>query len=457
MINRTLIRLKVVQMLYSYLLTKSEFSLLPAPEKQTRDSRAAYSIYLDLIPLILELTGTHVVNDSKSPMAGIPVAKKISSSKIAKSLSSDNDIKSLAIKRNASIQKYSTALPALYQRIIDSAAFADYSKIKKAELSDDVKFWSVIIKTIFVNDQGLKEAARQSEDFTGVGFDNAVSMLDQTLREFTDTKSTMMYARNSLDQALSTAYDLYHSLFLLMINITREQARRIDSAKEKYLPSAQELNPNMRFVDNKFIEALKGSKILQEAAKSELNSWDNDVYLVRDLLDSIISSDIYQEYMDGPQPDFAADCELWRNILRNIILPSDELAETLEAKSVFWNDDLDIMGTFVAKTIKQWATAGNDSPGFLPKYKDEEDAQFGPTLFVDAINNRDLYRTYIDKFINEKQWDTERLAFMDIVIMDAIIAELINFPAIPIAVTPMNISKLPTAIQLPRADNLLTA
>ncbi|MDE5844548.1 MAG: hypothetical protein K2H44_04065, partial [Muribaculaceae bacterium] len=100
--------MKVVQMLYSYLLTKSEFSLLPAPEKQTRDSRAAYSIYLDLIPLILELTGTQVVNDSKSPMAGIPVAKKISSSKIAKSLSSDNDIKSLAIKRNEYIQKYST-------------------------------------------------------------------------------------------------------------------------------------------------------------------------------------------------------------------------------------------------------------------------------------------------------------------------------------------------------------
>ncbi len=427
--------MKVVQMLYSYLLTKSEFSLLPAPEKQTRDSRAAYSIYLDLIPLILELTGTQVVNDSKSPMAGIPVAKKISSSKIAKSLSSDNDIKSLAIKRNEYIQKYSTALPALYQRIIDSAAFADYSKIKNAELSDDVKFWSVIIKTIFVTDQGLKDAARQSEDFTGVGFDNAISMLDQTLREFTDTKSTMLYARKSLDQALSTAYDLYHALFLLMINITREQARRIESAKEKYLPSAQELNPNMRFVDNKFIEALKGSKILQDAAKSELNSWDNDVYLVRDLLDSILSSDIYREYMDGPQPDFAADCELWRNILRNIILPSDELADTLEAKSVFWNDDLDIMGTFVAKTIKQWATTGNDSPGFLPKYKDEEDAQFGPTLFVDAINNRDLYRTYIDKFINEKQWDTERLAFMDIVIMDAILAELINFPAIPVAVT----------------------
>ena len=427
--------MKVVQMLYSYLLTKSEFSLLPAPEKQTRDSRAAYSIYLDLIPLILELTGTHAVNDSKSPMAGIPIVKKIASSKIAKSLSSDNEIKSLAIKRNASIQKYSTALPALYQRIIDSAAFADYSKIKNAELSDDVKFWSVIINTVFVNDQGLKDAARQSEDFTGVGFDNAISMLDRTLREFTDTKSTMMYARKSLDQSLSTAYDLYHAIFLLMINITREQARRIEAAKDKYLPSAQELNPNMRFVNNKFIEALKGSKILQEAAKSEINSWDNDVYLVRDLLDSIISSDIYREYMDGPEPTFTIDCELWRNILKTIILPSDELSETLEAKSVFWNDDIDIMGTFVSKTIKQWATAGNDSPGFLPKYKDEEDAQFGPTLFVDAINNRDLYRSYIDKFINEKQWDTERLAFMDIVIMDAIIAELINFPAIPLPVT----------------------
>ena len=106
MINRTLIRLKVVQMLYSYFLTRSEFSLLPAPEKQTRDSRAAYSIYLDMIPLIMELTGTHAVNDSKSPMAGIPVSVKLTGSKIAKSLSNDNDMRSLAIKRNQSIQKY---------------------------------------------------------------------------------------------------------------------------------------------------------------------------------------------------------------------------------------------------------------------------------------------------------------------------------------------------------------
>lgn len=435
MINRTLIRLKVVQMLYSYLLTRSEFSLLPAPEKQTRDSRAAYLIYLDMIPLILELMGTHAANDSKSPMAGIPVSVKLSGSKIAKSLSTDNDIKTLALKRNQSIQKYSTALPALYQRIVDSAAFADYSKLKNPELADDVKFWSTIINTIFINDQGLKDAARQSEEFTGVGFDNAIAMVDRTLREFTDTKSTIFYARKALDKSLSTAYDLYHALFLLMINITREQERRIEAAKDKYLPSAADLNPNMRFVNNKFIAALQGSMILQEAAKVEANSWDNDVYLVRDLLDSIVSSETYREYMEGGEPTFADDCEFWRQVLRNIILPSDDLAEALEAKSVYWNDDLEIMGTFVAKTIKQWATAGNDSPGFLPKYKDEEDAQFGPTLFVDAITNREQYRAYIDMFIDEKQWDTERLAFMDIVIMDAIIAELINFPLIPIAVT----------------------
>ena len=139
--------------------------------------------------------------------------------------------------------------------------------------------------------------------------------------------------------------------------------------------------------------------------------------------------------MNAETDDYVADCEFWRNVMRTIILPSDDLAEALEAKSIFWNDDLSIMGTFVLKTIKQFAGSQDKEVKFLPQYKDEEDENFGPDLFRYAVENRETYRSYIDRFINSSQWDPERLAFMDIVIMIAAIAELINYPAIPVPVT----------------------
>lgn len=133
--------------------------------------------------------------------------------------------------------------------------------------------------------------------------------------------------------------------------------------------------------------------------------------------------------------DWKTDCEFWRNIMRNVVLPSDALAEALEAKSIFWNDDLATMGTFALKTIRKFAQSENgEGVRFLPQYKDEEDAEFGMKLFTYAVDKREQYREYIDKFINP-DWDPERLAFMDIVIMIAAIAEIDNFPGIPLPVS----------------------
>ena len=120
--------------------------------------------------------------------------------------------------------------------------------------------------------------------------------------------------------------------------------------------------------------------------------------------------------------------------------------EMIENKSVYWNDDLAIMGTFTLKTIKQMANTEQDCSALtpeelgrlvelLPVYKNREDEAFGPTLFEGAIKNRDEYRQYIDRFINDSQWDPERLAFTDIVILITAITELIAFPSIPVPVT----------------------
>lgn len=107
----------------------------------------------------------------------------------------------------------------------------------------------------------------------------------------------------------------------------------------------------------------------------------------------------------------------------------------MEARSVYWNDDLAIMGTFVLKSIKHFAASGRVDTSLLPIYKDDEDAKFGPELFLTAIKERDTYKSYIEKFINDSSWDPERLAFMDIVILITAITELLKFPAIPMAVT----------------------
>ena len=157
--------------------------------------------------------------------------------------------------------------------------------------------------------------------------------------------------------------------------------------------------------------------------------------MLKELLDKIKASEAYKEYMDEETTDFARDCELWRTLLRTVVFPSDALAEAMEARSVYWNDDLAIMGTFVLKSIKHFAASGRVDTSLLPIYKDDEDAKFGPELFLTAIKERDTYKSYIEKFINDSSWDPERLAFMDIVILITAITELLKFPAIPMAVT----------------------
>ncbi len=435
MINRTLIRLKVVQMLYSYLITRSEFRLIPPPEKKSRDNRAAYALYLDIMLMILQLSGYNVKNSRKNPLEGVMINPKLSSSKMAKSLASDTDIKDVIFKEISTIDSFDDVSYDIYREIIDSEAFHDYSKIKKPEIKDDVEFWNVIIKTILAKNPKFLEAARSIQGFTQVGFDKAIKMATETLSNYSDTKTTLLNARRSLDASLAKAYELYHALLLLAVELTKERRNRIQAAKEKFVPTAEDLNPNMRFVENKFIKAIEENGSMAEYVKANPISWETDIFLIRDLLDEILSSEIYREYMDAPETTFTDDCEFWRQVMKNIILPSDALAEALESKSVYWNDDLDIMGTFVLKTIKQWANAGSDQPGLLPMYKDDEDAAFGASLFIDSVNNRELYRSYIDRFIDTAQWDPDRIAFMDIIIMTVIISELINYPLIPIPVT----------------------
>ncbi len=437
MINRILIRIKVVQMLYAYLLTRSEFHIESAPEKNTRDARYAYSLYLDLLLMILQLSGCKIKpGNLRGSLDSLRDSNVLAGTALAKALSSDLSIRELIGKGSPSIDSFDGALQGLYHKIVESAVYADYRKKKgKKTLADDVKLWSVLLSTVLAKDATLLEKARSHEDFTSAGFRQAFIMAANTLNDFSDTKSSLTQAKKSLDDSLNKAYELYISMLLLPCYLTDLEVERIEAAKEKYCPTDEELNPNTRFIDNRYVLAIRESAEIAAYVKNHPIAWDGDYYMLKELLDTIRQSDTYKEYMEAESVTYQDDCEFWRKVLKNVIFPSDALAEGMENKSVYWNDDLAVMGTFTLKTIKQMANAGDGSVDILPVYKNDDDANFGPDLFIKAINNREEYRSYIDKFINDSQWDPERLAFTDIVILITAITELLNFPSIPVPVT----------------------
>lgn len=431
MINRILIRIKVVQMLYSYLLTRSEFKIETMPDDISRDKKYAYSLYFDLLILILKLSGYNIGNNTILKSLNFSA---LSNAKFAKSLSKNNEIRSILLKENNSHSSFDTIAQHLYDSILSSSAYKDLNKKKNQEIQDEIKFWGVIIRSIISKDEKFIQLARQNSDYTIKGFELAIEMVSNTLSSYNEIKTSLYDARKALTNSLDKSYELYFSIFKLIIELTQIQYNRLDIAKTKYLPTDDDLNPNMRFVDNQLVKSLENNEELVEYLSKHPITWNDDPMFMKNMLDQILASDIYVNYMSNVDNDYEQDCKFWRSILKDIIFNNEEFLEQLEAKSVFWNDDLHIIGTFVLKTIKNFSNNKGEDVSFLSQYKNSEDAEFGAQLFAETINNFNIYQSYIEQFISE-QWDSERLAFMDIIIMSTAIAELIKFPLIPVPVT----------------------
>ncbi|WP_071145604.1 transcription antitermination factor NusB [Bacteroides ihuae] len=240
-------------------------------------------------------------------------------------------------------------------------------------------------------------------------------------------------AEKELFFSLAKAYDLYNYLLMLMIALTNYAQKRIDVAKAKLAPTSDELLPNMKFVENKFIAQLEVNKQLTEFINNQKKTWANDQELIKEIYDKIVASDIYKEYMASEDSSYEADRELWRKLYKSLIFNNDSLDQTLEDQSLYWNDDKEIVDTFVLKTIKRFEEKNGSAQPLLPEFKDDEDQEFARRLFRRALLNSDYYRHLIGD--NTKNWDLDRVAFMDVIIMQCALAEILSFPNIPISVS----------------------
>ena len=244
-------------------------------------------------------------------------------------------------------------------------------------------------------------------------------------------------AEKELFFSLSKAYDLYNYLLLLMVEVTKQANKRLNAAKNKLVPTKEELFPNTKFVENRFIAQLEVNKQLLEFSNNQKKTWENEADFVKTLCDKILESDIYKEYMASETSSYEEDRELWRKLYKNIIFNNIELDQVLEDQSLYWNDDKEIVDTFVLKTIKRFDEKNGAKQELLPEFKDEEDQDFARRLFRRTILNEgiecDYYRHLISE--NTKNWDLDRVAFMDVVIMQIALAEILSFPNIPVSVS----------------------
>jgi N utilization substance protein B len=164
-------------------------------------------------------------------------------------------------------------------------------------------------------------------------------------------------------------------------------------------------------------------------------------------------SEAYQEFIASTDDDYETHREVWRKLYKLFIQNNDDLSLTLEEDSIYWNDDKEVVDTFVLKTIKRFDPANGENQELLPEYTDEEDKEYAQNLFHATIVNADQYQRYMTEA--SRNWDFSRLAYMDVVIMQLAIAEMMTFPNIPINVTINEYVNLAKLYSTPRSGGYI--
>lgn len=432
MINRELIRIKTVQLLYSYLLVENPFSLESQPSAPTKEKRFAYALYLDLL-YILTRVAEEVDRSSRNHM--------LQQTRFVRNILSDDKIRGLQARAQHAPAPFASLVPELARKVRESAVYKRFVKAQEESGAvNDESVWKDILELIVLPDAAVNAEIATRENYTLKGVERMNGMMQTTFSNFFASADNIGDALKVLRYSLDKTRELYFRLLALPIAITEFREREIDNAQYKFLRSSEDINPNLRFVENEFVAFLRSDPEVQAGiSKYNVNWLGDDDSVVRKLMRAIASSDIYRDYLEFPATDFKTDCEFWRDILRHVVFLDEGFLESMEDGSVFWNDDLDVIGTFVLKSIRRLADSPTGPEGYrgfvLPMFKDDEDAAFGAELFSEVIRKKDYLRGLILESLDRSQWEVERLAFMDIVILMTALAEIIRFYKIPLSVT----------------------
>jgi N utilization substance protein B len=233
--------------------------------------------------------------------------------------------------------------------------------------------------------------------------------------------------------SIDKTYDLYHYLMLLVLELADIAGEKIDQALVKRMPTPEDLNPKKRFIDNQLIRQLRKNLELNHFISSRKLSWVNNSHIPRILYNKMIAWDVYEEYMMSETHNYLSDKKFIVKLITVLFSESEDLQANLEEQSIYWNDDIEYISAMIEKTLKKFKADSGENIHLMPLFKNEEDAEFVKILFRKAILNQQKCSELIDK--NTTNWEVERIALMDILVMQLAITEIFEFPEIPVKVT----------------------
>ena len=243
---------------------------------------------------------------------------------------------------------------------------------------------------------------------------------------------TPVASEKNLILSIDRAYDLYFHLLALVPEIAEYAAERIRIGENKKLPTYEDLHPNRKFVENKIIARLVEDENLQIEISNRKLSWKNNRDLIVALYNALIRQPFYQKYMASEERSFRQDAQLVSDIYMTMLEEFEPLDRALEEQSILWNDDLGFLLTMVSRTVLS-IRENQEAIKLMPQFKSDEDLDYAKKLLRYTIAGYDRISLLLDGSMNN--WDIERVALMDKIVLVTAIAEAENFPTIPTRVT----------------------
>jgi N utilization substance protein B len=240
-------------------------------------------------------------------------------------------------------------------------------------------------------------------------------------------------AETELMFSIGKTYDLYHLLLLLVLEMADLAYENIERSLKKKIPAPEDLNPNRRLLENRVVNQLRNNNALNRHVSESKISWVNYLHIPRLLYNKMLLWDGYNEYMNSPETSYLADKKFIIRMITELFANSEDLTTSLEEQSIYWNDDMEYVIIMIEKTLKRFKADSDDKTPLMPLFKNEEDKDFVLTLFRKVILHSKKCSDLIDK--NTTNWEVERIALMDILVMELAITEVMEFPEIPVKVT----------------------
>lgn len=249
----------------------------------------------------------------------------------------------------------------------------------------------------------------------------------------TSPDQTLNQAEKELFHSINKSYDLYHLLLQLLVEVQQYARDRIELKKKKNIPTLDDLNPNFRFINNIIVQKVSENIPLRDYLDKKKLNWNDHPELIKRLFNQLIELEDYKSYMAKPEITLADDRKIVESFYAEIVVDSEDIIQLLEEQSIYWNDDVDFVVSMLLKTLRKFKASTPDFKSLMPLFKDEEDREFTKTLLRKAILNSDEHREIIKTHL--RNWDLDRVAFIDVLIMELALSEFLYFPSIPTKVS----------------------